>query len=308
MRATIVALVLTLFVQDVDAAKKKAPPSSAPAPQSKSGGKLEDYRDLIQKAQNLSLQQDRLQASQVLVRGIQREGRGTQAFKELCRALDELTGLFYTERAQNIFSTGESLVETKPREAIDSFQEALKLEDRNVTVLKALARLHLRMDECDRAEGRVKQAEEVNPYSAEVKLLRLQTLSCQGGADVLVWYAANEPDLEPVKKFARGLRIKALLRKSDFKKARAELSEWETQFAEYPEVFFWKWEVSKALKSPDRTVAAKYLQLCQGLTPRKRKAYALDVALCKGRDTVEAFLKESESKGLPVSNTEGTAL
>jgi len=303
MGAALAALVLLWYQPDI-LAKSNTPTAKAEA--ERAVGRLENYKDLILKAQNLSLQQDRLQASQVLIRGIQRESRGSQAYKELVRSLDELTGLFYTERAQAAFATGESLAFTKPREAVDAYEQALKFEDRNVTVLKALARLYLRGDECDPADTRVRQAEETNPYSAEVKLLRLQVLSCQkNGKALMSRFATYEQDIESVKKFSYGLRIKELVRTKDLKKARALLSEWETALPDYPEVYYWKWEISKASNSPDRLAAAKYLQLCQGLSPRKRNQYSVDVNLCKEKEAVEAFLRTNDMKSSYSPGTEG---
>lgn len=302
-RAALAALALLSFHPDVSA---KQNTSAAKSEAERPVGRLENHKDLILKAQNLSLQQDRLQASQVLIRGLQRETRGSQAYKELARALDELTGLFYTERAQAAFATGESLAFSKPREAVDAYEQALKVEDRNLTVLKALARLHLRANECDLADSRVRQAEETNPYSSEVKLLRLQVLSCQkNGTALMSRFAAYEQDLESVKKFSYGLRIKEYLRTKDLKKARALLSEWEAAMPDYPEIYYWKWEISMASDAPDRLAAAKYLQLCQGLSARKRNQYVIDVHLCKGKEAVETFLRENEMKSSYPSGTEG---
>ncbi len=56
--------------------------------------KVEGYKDLISKARHLTFQRDRLQATQVLIRGIQREPKNTNAHKELLAALDELSGVF----------------------------------------------------------------------------------------------------------------------------------------------------------------------------------------------------------------------
>jgi tetratricopeptide (TPR) repeat protein len=268
----------------------------------KAGDKSEEtYQDLIQKAQNLTLQQDRLQTSQVLIRGIQRENRGSTAYRELVRVLDELTAVFYTEKTQNLFANAESVAD-KPREAIEAYQEALKTDDRNVSILKALARLHLRLDECEKADGRVKQAEEVNPYSAEVRLLRLQTLDCQKNFDMLsTRLGAHDADLEPVEKYTRGMQMLDLLRHKELKKAKALLVTWETQSPDYPEVFFWKWQLSKEgtidKTTIDRSAAAKYSQLCQNLTARKRKSFSLDVDLCKGKEAADVFLKEKEALG-----------
>ncbi len=289
---------------------KKTQAAEAPSTPSseKSSTQLENHQDLILKAQNLSLQQDRLQASQVLVRGLQRESRHSQAFKELSRALDELTGVFYTEKAQNAFAAAESLAESKPRDAIDSYNEALKIEDRNVTVLKALSRVHLRLDECDRAESRVKLAEDTNPFSGEIKLLRLQVLACQKNFDELASRLQSaEGDLEDLKKFTHAMRVQEHLKTKDVRKARTEIAEWETRMPDYPEIFFWRWEISKIAGSPDRTDAARYLQLCQNLSARKRKSFALDVNLCRGRELAEAFLKESENKATQAIGKEGAS-
>ncbi len=307
LRATVFSVAF-LFLQTTFAAQSVAqpkPPLATTVP--KAENQLETYQDLVQKAQNLTLQQDRLQTSQVLLRGIQRESRGSPAYRELVRVLDDLTSVFYTEKAQNLFATAESVVETKPREAIEQYQEAYKSEDRNVSILKGLARAHLRLNECDRAEARVRSAEEVNPYSGEVKLLRLQTLACQKNFDVLATrLSARDPELETLEKNLRGLQILDLWHRKESKKAKALVMTWESQSPEYPEVYFWKWEISKDQETTDRVAAGKYVQLCQNLTPRKRKSFSLDVSLCKGKEAAELFLKQKETQSAPPAAGEGS--
>jgi hypothetical protein len=84
------------------------------------------------------------------------------------------------------------------------------------------------------------------------------------------------------------------------------LQTWESQAPSYPELHYWKWQYGQLAGVPDRASAIKYLQLCQNLTPRKRKSYNLDVDLCKGKEAVDAFLKESGF--VPSSPTEGTPI
>lgn len=258
----------------------------------------ESYKDLIQKAQNLTLQHDRLQASQVLIRSIQREQKGSVAHKELMKTLEELTTVFYTERAQSTYVLGESLIETKPREAIDAYAEALRLEDGNVAALKALARAHLFLSECDKADGYVRSAEGLNPFSPEVILLRVQVLGCSKNSDGLeAKMAAAQTDLEPLMKYARGVEIKDLARRKEYKRAKALLASWETLAPGYPEVLFWKFELSRLSSAPiERSAAVQYSQACQNMTARTRKSFNLDVELCKGKVAVDAFLRESGSK------------
>lgn len=87
--------------------------------------------------------------------------------------------------------------------------------------------------------------------------------------------------------------MRDLMRRSELKKARALLANWETQAADYPEIQYWKWEISNQGGIVDRAAAVKYLQACQNLTPRRRKSYILDVDLCKGKEAVEAYVKET---------------
>ena len=273
--------------------------SPTPTPQKNSGSSVETYRDLVTKAQNLTLQRDRLQTSQVLIRGLQRENKTSAAYRELSRALEDLTSVFYTEKAQGLFATGESQMESKPHDAIDQFQEALRIEDGNITILKAIARTHLRLAECSKADTAIKSAEGMNPYSSEIKLLRLQVLECQKSYDLLALrLAAHDPDLESVEKFSRGLQVADLIRQKELKKAKMLLSNWETQMPDYPEVYYWKWQLAKETGDPERLAAVKYAQLCQNLTPRRRNNYILDVDLCKGKEVVDAYLRET---GLPGS-------
>ncbi len=260
---------------------------------------LETYKDLIIKAHNLTLQHDRLQASQILIRAIQREPKNTLASRELMRALDELANVFYTDKAQTLFVAAESQVDEKPREAIEQYQEALRVEDSNGAVLKSQARTYLRLFDCDKADAALKSLEALNPFSAETKLLRLQVWDCQKNLEPLAAVlATKDPELEPVEKFLRSLQMKDFFRRKDFKKARSLLTLWEIQMPEYPEVQYWKWLLSEqpqsqALSTPDRVAALKYTQQCQNLSPRRKKSYNFDVDLCKGKDAVDEFLKSS---------------
>ncbi len=255
-------------------------------------GQSETYRNLIEKAQNLSLQHDRLQASQILTRAIAKEPKNSQVYKELTRSLEELMSTFYTERAQSVFVSAESNLPLKPREAIEGFTEALRLEDGNLTILKALARTQLVLAECDKSDVFVKSAEAVDLYSPEVQLLRLQALDCLKSPLLTDKLFPLDFTLAVLEPWVHGMQMRDLLRRDEAKKAKTLLDEWASADAEYPEVYYWKWKLSSLGEKPDRAAAQRYAQLCQNLTPRKRKSYNLDVDLCKGKEAVDTFLKE----------------
>ena len=252
----------------------------------------ESFKELILKSQNLSLQHDRLQACQILQRALQKEPRNTVGYKELKESLESLSTVFYTDQAQAIFAQGEALSENKTKEAIEKFQEALKLEEGNIAILKSLARAQLRIDDCRGAETTLKSAENFDSITAEFQLLKIQNFQCRKDENSIKdALESKEIDLEGVEKYLKVFSIEQSYFKKDYKKAKQLISNWEAQSPEYPEVYFWKWQTSAALGTPDRQSAQKYLQLCKGLSARKRKLFNLDVDLCKGIDEVEAKLK-----------------
>jgi len=258
----------------------------------------ESYKELISKSQNLSLQHDRLQACQILIRALQKESKNSTPYRELKASLEDLSSVFYTDQAQAIYSQGEALVDTKAREAIDKFQEALKLEEGNMSIIKALARAQLKVDDCGAAAATLKMAESYDSIEGEYQLLRLQSLKCQKDYDAIMEVfnpkdgeVSRNADFDGVERFTKVFLVDEAYRKKDMKKAHQILSDWEAQAADYPEVYFWRWKLALAQNGVDRASAQKYIQLCKGLTVRKRKLFNLDVELCKNTEEVEAKLK-----------------
>lgn len=267
--------------------------------------KVENYKDLISKARHLTFQRDRLQATQVLIRGIRREPKNSTAHKELLTALDELSGVFYTEKAQSLFLLADGIEVEKPKEAADKLNEALRLEEGNLSILKALARAHLRLGECSTASKPISAAKELNPYSSELKLLSIQLAACEKNHEQLAVLLAGKVDEnESIGRFTKGIRVRELQRKGDLKGAKALLASWESSQPDYPEVHYWKWALSgnspggsAASSRGDRAAARKYITLCQNLTPRKKKSYNLDLELCKSVEKVEEALKSAFTEG-----------
>lgn len=264
-----------------------------------SPGKVESYKDLISKARHLTFQRDRLQASQVLLRGIQREAKNSSAQKELIAALEELSSVFYTEKAQSLFLLADAMEGEKLREAVEKLNEALRLEEGNLSILKALGRVHLRLGECGAASKSVTEGLAINPFSSEMKLLNLQLLDCEKNySQLAAALNAKIDEGDPTEKFTKGIRLREMQRKGEIKGAKALLAAWEAAQPDYPEVYYWKWALSG--NSPgavptDRSAAQKYLALCQNLTPRKKKSYNLDLELCKSVEKVDEALKAALS-------------
>ena len=265
---------------------------SADEPASRRTGS--EARATIERAQALVLQKDRLRAVDLLLKALARETKGGAGHRELTKALDEIGDVFVTEQGQAAWSLAESSVDARPREALDSYQLALKLEPGNATVMKGLARAHVALGECDRADATVKLAESINPSSAEIRLLKMQAADCQGKhAVVAELLVAKDVDMEPLAGRMKSLQAKELLRRKEWRKSKALLAQWEQASPDDPEILYWRWRFSEATLQPDRSSAIRYVQACQNLSPRRRKAFRLDVDLCKGKDVVEAYLKSA---------------
>jgi tetratricopeptide (TPR) repeat protein len=304
-------IIVLLLVSSASFARRKkpAPPSPTPAPTATATptpaptatptplppqpkARLETYPDLINKARNLTLQRDRLQTSQVLSHGLVRENKNSVGYREIGRALHELTRVFYTEKAQSLYAFGDSLSELKPKDAIDRYTEALRLEDGNVTVLEALARTELRIGECAAADTNIKQAVLIDPLSADLKLLQAQSLDCQKHYDDLTEFLQTKPaDLAEGEKAWTGLVIEDLIRHDQAKKAKAIQATFEKEHGDYPQPFYWRWKLS-GTPPTDRPAAQRYILLCQSLSQRKKKLWISDLALCGEKEQVESALKE----------------
>ena len=253
-----------------------------------------DAREAIEKARALALEKKRERACALLVRAISKEPKASIERRELTKSLDDLSEVFFSEQGQAAWSAAESVIGSKPREAIDSYQSALKIEDENVAALNGLARAHLLVGECDRAVVAIKRSEAINPFSPETRLLRLQALDCDHAYEQFdALLASRDVDLAPVETFLKTLQAKELLRKRDFKRAKTLVAQWEQAAPDYPEVYFWRWKLADAAEQTDRTAAIRYAQSCRNLSPRRRKAFRLDFELCKGLDVVDAYLKSA---------------
>lgn len=225
---------------------------------------------------------------------------------EIAAAWREMAEMFLSDKGQNLYSLADSSWLTKPKDAADILLPVLKTEDGNLAVARLGARASLRAMDCARADIFVQQAELTYPIGADVKLMRLQVQDCLNGtnASAPALKVSSEGDWSEFDSALRLLVVKDAVRRKDLKAARAALVAWETQAAEDPEFWYWKWRLSREgvretgpEASRDRTAARKYLRICRDLTPRRRKNFAMYPELCLYTETVESDLKSSEKSG-----------
>jgi len=254
----------------------------------------ETYRDLISKAQNLSLQKDRLQATKILTRAALKEkGHGK---KELIQALTELSEVFYTDKGQQTFELGRSLDEASPVTAIERYNEALGLEPNNTAILKALARSNIAASHCDRGLDSAVQGLSINPFDEELVLLRAQSTVCLNKIDYpkLVQELAEVKQAE-LKLYSDLLKGKVLLTEGKLPAAEVQIDKLVSMDSRFPESHYYLGLLKQKLGKNFFEHFQKYVSLCSELTPERRRKYWLEPRLCMDKLKAEAELEKAKT-------------
>lgn len=251
----------------------------------------ENYRDLIAKAEQLTLQHDRVQVSRVLSGGLAQETKGSFAYREIQKKLNELTSVFYSEQGQALYTLGETMAEARPKEAIDKFVEAQKFEQGNTTILRGLVLIELKGDECDRAEATLEQLRESNELFAELKILAAQVLICKKEfGEISKSLSVPSGTVDEMTKVTKSIVARAMWMNADMKGLKSLLTS-SDQGNWSPEYYFWKWMYQTTNETPDIILGQRYVQECDNMPARRRKELELDISLCKAKQRVQELLK-----------------
>lgn len=257
--------------------------------------KTETYKDLIDKAYNLSLQQDRPQAISILVTAMKRESRKAQPPKELTQALEDISTMFYSDKAQQLFETGLSLKASDPALAVSKFNEALRLEPENLSIQTETIRLQIYSNDCAGAQKLIKKIQEINPFNDTIRLHAYQSAICLGAYD-----QADQPTQIENKKsqnycFYGAAEIERAYKKAEFNKALDRLTALEAACKQYPELYYWRWKIESELKMKNEKSGLSYIAACKKLSAKQVRELAGDPNLCRRIVEVESVVKKSHN-------------
>jgi hypothetical protein len=243
---------------------------------------------IIQKAQDLTLAKDRAGACKALVAAIDSEKSAAANTKKYLRALEDLSEIFYTDRAQKLFLEAEGQLLNHGRKVVDQFEEVRALEPGNVKVLKTLISLRLEERDCGAAEKLSEEASSLNPYSPELQALRVQVALCADKVDsaklLQTKFAESLKGLKSANEFI-GLWIAA--NKKNWDEVRKRITEFKGADANHPEVLYWRVKIEGAAGSLRGELLDKYLSICQRDYVQLRRAYAWMPSLCSQRREME---------------------
>ena len=256
--------------------------------------KPETYKDIIEKAQNLSLQRDRPQAMSLLVSAIKKESKKSSAPKELFAALDEISFIFFSDKAQQSYELALSLAQSNPQLAATKLAEALRIEPENFAVQLEQARQLITVD-CGQGATAVQKLAELNPFSEYILLAQAQAYLCNSDLEnyVATKSITGEPRRSELSMFWTELEIEYSYKTGQLKKVRDLLNQARKVNVDYPEMYYWSWKMDVDAKLKSEKTGQKYISMCKNLSTRDQRRFRLNPRICRHAADVEAFLKKS---------------
>ena len=263
---------------------------SVAAPDTKSK-KAETAKDIIEKAFNLSLQKDRSQAINILVGAIRQENLRNGNASELLKALQQVSYLFYSDRAQQNYELALSLRRTEPAQSQQKLSEALRVETDNLSLFNEMQRLLIIRGDCSNAFENITKERLQDPYDEFLILLQAQANACLGKWESYV----KTRDLSDYKKsnqykFWLGLEIEYQLSQKSQVKAKELQNTLAKLDGKYPEAHYWNWRVA-LVANEKQTAGQKYVKECKNLPAALYRQYMIDVNLCRRVSDVETASK-----------------
>ena len=250
---------------------------------------LDTVSTAIEQAQGLALKKNRQEACATLARTLVDTPAPSKVSRQkLSEALNSIAKVFFTDKGQRAYESGQSLMFENPDLAMTQLKEALALEDGNINVLSSLAKLHLAKQDCDGALQLTNKARLMNPLAGEPAVLELRALACQKNFAALTEKAKLLPPTEKwEEQYVQYLLAQSYLFDKLPKKAFDTLSKLVEEQAQFPEGYFYLAKAGNELEKDDETALQKYLSLCRALTVKERKRFSLEPRLCSNMKEAE---------------------
>jgi hypothetical protein len=262
--------------------------------------KTETAADIIEKSYTLSLQKERSQATLVLVNAIKRESKkNPKAAKDLTKALEQVSTIFYSDKAQQLYELAVSMKLSDPALASQKLGDALRMEPDHLGILLAQVRVATELGDCSSALSQAKKIKETNPFSEEVDLSISQAAVCSGQFDTYQQLKTTiDEKKNPLAVHWTAVELEYQFKAGNFIRA-LELSRGLQKLDPlFPEAYYWEWKAQNELKEKSESSASKYMNLCKGLSARSQRQYIAEPFLCRRTTEIETFLKKNNNSNL----------
>jgi predicted Zn-dependent protease len=257
---------------------------------------VEPWTGIIQDAQKSALAKNRKVATAKLIEALKTEKYPPKGRAKVQEALKNISEMFFTDKGQRLFETGQSSFYESADTALTRFREALEVEDSNLTILAAMSRAQLSKKDCAASEGTLKTAMQINPYSDTVKFLRAKTYLCNKSATEAATLLKTEPLEDPVVAVTLA---SAFFEQGISKDAMILLQKAAKQDSSFPEVHYWLWKVNDENPEAAEEQGLKYVALCKNMNLRTRQKYVNEPRLCAQTQEVEDAIKITQKNSEP---------
>lgn len=252
---------------------------------------IEGPAELTEKAYNLTLQKDRTQAVNILVTAIRREAPGSTNSKELKSALQEVSGLFLGDKAQQLYELSLSLRKTDTNQAQGKLNEALRIEPDNLQLLNESARLQILKGDCSAAGESLAKWRKWNPYDEQTLLTSAQAAVCQSDWPAYAGFRSLADSRKGAfAKFWYSLEVEKSLKENSESRAKEALDLLHKEDASFFETAYWDF---RTIKDPAQKMAAaqKYLTNCKNISAAQFRRSLMEPFFCRRTAEVESFVK-----------------
>ena len=249
---------------------------------------LDPIGSAVDQAQALALQKNRVEACAVLQRALQVSPVGPRGRAKLNDSLAQISKVFFTDKAQKAYESGQSLMWENPDLALTQFKSALELEDGNILILGSIARVLLIKQDCEGALASALSAQKIHPYDADSSGLELKALACAQRFEQVRERVKSLPGLDKWQdSFVQYILMLEWVQQMAWRKVYDSALKLTQEHPGFPEGFYFLTRAGAELNKDVEPASQKYVSICKALTIRERKRYALEPRLCANLKEVE---------------------
>lgn len=247
----------------------------------------------IEQAQSAALKKNRAEATSILNKAIEAAAPPLRGRAKLIEAETSIAKMFFTDKGQRLYESGQSAMYDAPDTALNQFKESLNLEDNNILVLNNIARVYLLKQDCASALTSVQRARALYLYAPESAVLELRALLCQKNFEVFREKLKLLPSLEKGQEiYVQFFSAQDFLQQKMWRKATEILTKVSEEDPKFPETYYYLAKAGIELSRDVEPWQSKYISLCKGLTVRERRRYSLEPQLCTQVKEVEDALSK----------------
>jgi hypothetical protein len=244
----------------------------------------------IEQAQALALKKNRQEACAVLQRALVNTPTALKSRAKLSESLTQIATVFFTDKGQKNFESGQAILWDNPDMALTQFRQALELEDNNILLLGGVARVQLLKFDCEGALTSAQAARKINPYDAESAVLEVRAHVCAQKPELAREKMKQLPPLDKWQaSYIQYLNAQEAYAQKSARKSFEAAQKVSEEQPGFPEPYFLMAKAGVELNREVEPFLQKYVSLCKAVTLRERKRYSLEPRLC-------ANLKEAEDE------------